>query len=91
MKYFYSTFHSFSCGRMFHELTASDVLANHEKVDEVKDRYVVLFDEEPKGKDFHNMDNAVKLMMERSWRCIDMVLLKSSTSVLVHALMERSD
>ena len=74
---------------MFLELAVSDVLVNPEKIDKVKDRYVVLFDEVPEGKDFHDMDNAIKLMTEKGWRCVDMVLLKSSTYVLVHALMEK--
>lgn len=77
------------CGKMFEEITVLDVLSNSEKIDGLKSKYIIVFDEAEDSKGFQAMDDAINLMVGKGWKCIDVIFLRGETKMMAHALMER--
>lgn len=60
---------------MFEEITVSDVLSNSEKIDGLKSKYVIVFDEAEDSKGFQAMDDAIDMMVRKGWKCFDVIFL----------------
>ena len=73
---------------MFEEITVSDVLSNSEKIDGLKSKYVIVFDEAEDSKGFQAMDDVIDMMVRKGWKCIDVIFLRGETKMMAHVLME---
>lgn len=74
--------------RVFEEVAVSEILSNSEKIDGLKGKYVILFDEAEESSGFQTMDNVIDLMVKRGWKCIDVIFLRGERKLMAHALME---
>lgn len=73
---------------MFEEVTVSEIFSNPEKIDGLKGKYIIVFDQAVNSKGFQAMDEVLNMMVRKSWKCIDVIILRGETTTMVHALME---
>ncbi len=74
---------------------APKLLKNQEDIPKITKKYVILFDENRYGFTWNNMIQAINLMSEWGWRCINISTSPGSQAIITgrgfyhYALMEK--
>jgi hypothetical protein len=78
-------------------ILASKILSDSSILDDLKDKYLVIYDQALAGLKFDNLNRAINVMAKEGWKCINITSYNAagqaifSQAIYMYALMEKLD
>ena len=75
-------------------ISVVDVVSNPSIIDNLDDKYVIIYDQALVGMKFDNLNRAINIVAKKGWKCINITSFNAagkyiSTAVYMYALMEK--
>ena len=76
-------------------ILASNILSDSSPLAEIKDKYLVIYDQALTGLKFDNLNRAINVMAEKGWRCVSGTSFNAAgqaifgQAIYMYALMEK--